>query len=123
MIDIQDVGTVPAEQLPQSRFPLEERQATQIFSVQPEQVEGGVEERFAAAENQLVKDRAALFIEASDLAIDHSVLEGFVFVAPAGDKTAGSIFDIGEGALTVEFDLHRSSLRSRKVSVTRKTHR
>jgi hypothetical protein len=58
VIDIQNAGTLPAQKPSQPSFPLDERQAPEILSVQVQQVECE-EQAFPSPEQQVIEDGPA----------------------------------------------------------------
>ena len=110
-------------------------QGEQVFTIEPQQIEGVVE-RIAASEHQLMKLRAARSVQTHNLSIEHSVVpfqvsrdglaefaEGLIFMAPARDQATRSVLDVRERTKPIEFDFVKPVRVVERFWSTRKAHR
>src|SRR5215470_8855036 len=81
VLDVKHRRTFTASQSLQPRFPLDQRQRSQVLAVQKKQVEGE-EDAFPSAEEQIVEQGTARVIDAGDLAIEDSIVDIQVLADP-----------------------------------------
>jgi hypothetical protein len=101
-------------QFMQATFPFDQRQASQVVAVRPQQVEG-IEDGLALAGHQFVELADAVAIEADNFAVQDSVLdgqflerllqviEGLEVIQVARDQLAFASLDVGDRAEPIVF--------------------
>jgi hypothetical protein len=118
MLSIDDgVAIIPLNEVPQTVFALNEREMTQVFSIEPEQVEC-IEHRSALSGEQFVELAYAMFIETYDFTVQDGILneqfgerflekcEQLESVAVTADEFAFVVFDVSQRpeAVVLQFE-------------------
>jgi len=81
VIDIENTRPFPAQEFLQPRSPLDQRQSSQVFAIQKQQVESK-EQTLTPAEQQVIEHRAPRLIDTGNLAIDNRILHSQVLADP-----------------------------------------